>query len=67
MTNIPLLPESLETAVDWLMYKSYEHNRRLAPDRPVESWRKLYMYADEYERIYQKKLEDQNESVRTNQ
>ncbi len=59
------LPPSLETAVDWLMYKSYEHNRGLAPDRPVESWKKLYMYANEYEKIYQKQLENQNDIINT--
>ncbi|HDZ25430.1 hypothetical protein LCGC14_0457030 [marine sediment metagenome] len=63
--NDMTLPPALSTAVDWLMYKSYEHQRVLTPDRPAESWKKLYMYADEYEAIYQKTLEDQDESTDT--
>jgi hypothetical protein len=65
MDNMILPPQGCLDAVDWLMYKSYEHNRKLTPDRPAESWKKLYMYADEYEKIYQKKLENQNESIST--
>lgn len=45
-----------ETAVDWMMYKSYEYNRLRDLDRPAESWKKLYRDADEYEKILTEKL-----------
>lgn len=40
-------------AIDWLMYRSYEFNRDRSPSIEPERWRKLYLNADLYEKIYQ--------------
>ncbi len=45
----------LGISVDWLMYRSYEHNRDRSPDIEPERWRKLYFNAQDYEIIYQAK------------
>jgi hypothetical protein len=52
---------TLQTAIDWLIYKSYEHNRKLDPERSIESWEKIYREAETYEEIYQKKMGEKNE------
>lgn len=44
--------------VDWLMYKSYEHNRKNSPHISPESWRKIYYNAETYEKIYQSHLKE---------
>lgn len=48
--------------IDWLMYRSYEHNRTLSPHVPVESWRKIYYNADIYEKIYSQGVNHDNPS-----
>ena len=52
MSNLPLLSDTLHTAVDWLMYRSYEHNRDLSPEIPAEKWNKIYKDAEVYKTIY---------------
>ncbi len=59
MNDCMLPPKNSHPAVEWLMYRSYEHNRNLNPERSVESWEKLYLYAKDYEKIYQQRLENQ--------
>lgn len=39
--------------INWLMYKSYEFQRDNSPHIEAERWRKLYLYQEEYEKIYQ--------------
>lgn len=48
-------PLKSHQVIDWLMYRSYEHNRDRSPDIEPERWRKLYLYAAEYEKIYQER------------
>lgn len=45
--------DDTEQAVDWLMYRSYEHNRNLSPEVEPERWRKIYFNQETYEKIYQ--------------
>lgn len=49
------IEKQLGRAVDWLMYRSYEHNRDRSPDIEAERWRKIYINAQDYEIIYQAK------------
>jgi hypothetical protein len=49
--------DSCTIVVDWLIYRSYEWNRSRAPHIEPERWRKLYINAETYEKIYQKNLE----------
>jgi hypothetical protein len=39
--------------VDWLSYKSYEHNRLNSPHIPYYRWRKIYKDAIAFEEIFQ--------------
>ncbi len=50
MINYPSL--AVGTAIEWCMYKSYEANRLRSPHISYESWRKIYINADEYEKIF---------------
>ena len=54
MHNPPINFE--EKDVDHLMYKSYEAQRINAPHIEPELWRKLYVFAGEYEQIYQTRI-----------
>lgn len=46
-------------ALDHLMYASYAFNRDNAPYIKPESWRKVYINAEAYEKIYEKEKLDQ--------
>ena len=45
--------ENLKPVIDWLSYRSYEHNRVSNPHIPYYKWRKLYAQAIEFEEIYE--------------
>jgi hypothetical protein len=45
-------PLAIGSAIEWCMYKSYEANRLRDPHISPESWRKIYINADEYEKIF---------------
>lgn len=47
-----LVDDSL-ISVDWLMYRSYEFNRKRSPQIEPSRWKAIYIYADKYEKIYQ--------------
>lgn len=38
--------------VDWLTYKSYEHNRVRNPQIPYYKWRKIFKDAIQFEEIF---------------
>lgn len=61
-TEHQLYPDSIPSyyigEIDWLMYRSYEHNRDHSPHIPVDSWRKIYYNAEIYEKIYQGAVHD---------
>ncbi len=42
--------------IDWLSYKSYEHNRFNNPDIPYYKWRLLFTEAVLFEEIYDRNL-----------
>jgi len=50
----------VQLSIDWLTYRSYEHNRNRSPHISPERWRTLYYNAETYEKIYQshKNIED---------
>lgn len=59
----------LKPMVDWLTYRSYEHNRRSNPQTPYYKWRLLFKDAVQFEEIYEnymKKLGDKNEFPSSN-
>lgn len=39
--------------IDWLVYRSYEHNRLRRPDIPYFKWRKIYADAISFEEIFE--------------
>jgi hypothetical protein len=45
-----------ESIIDWLTYRSYEHNRLRAPHIPDYKWRRLYNDAILFESIYEENL-----------
>lgn len=49
-----------ELPLDFLMYRSYVHNREASPHVAPERWRALYIFAEEYEKIYQTRGKDES-------
>lgn len=39
--------------IDWLTYKSYEHNRARNPHIPAYKWRQLFKDAVQFEEIFE--------------
>jgi hypothetical protein len=48
--------QSFQPLVDWLTYRSYEHNRLRAPHVPYFKWRTLYPDAPQFEEIFNNNL-----------
>lgn len=46
--------------IDWLTYRSYEHNRMISPHVPYYKWRKLYSQAVVYEEIFENYLNNKS-------
>lgn len=46
----------MTSVIDWLTYKSYEHNRLRRPDIPYYKWRKLFKDAVKFEAIFSENL-----------
>lgn len=46
----------MTSVVDWLTYKSYEHNRIRRPDIAYYMWRKIYKDAVTFEDIFEENL-----------
>jgi len=44
--------EDEHLAVDWLMYRSYEAQRKRSPHIEPERWKALYIFAPVYEKIF---------------
>ncbi len=42
--------------IDWINYRSYEHNRRENPEIEYWRWRQIYKDAITFEEIYQQNL-----------
>lgn len=62
--------EEMRSIIDWLSYRSYEHNRMSSPHVPYYKWRKIYSQAIDYEEIYENYLKNTSkgqkyESIRT--
>ncbi len=49
--SIKLEEENL--CVNWLAYKSYEFQRDNAPSVSPIRWRKVYIFQQDYEKVYQ--------------
>ncbi len=47
--------------IDFLMYRSYEWNRRFKPDLDPKVFRKYYPDAELYEKIYEKNNQNNGE------
>jgi hypothetical protein len=47
---------SLQSTVNWLSYKSYEHQRLRRPDIPYFKWRKIYADAIVFEEIFDQNI-----------
>lgn len=51
--------------IDWLTYRSYEHNRLCNPHIPYYKWRKVYADAMKFEEIFDNNLKQiQKEGAR---
>jgi hypothetical protein len=50
--------DGIQLSIDWLTYRSYEHNRNRSPHISPESWRKIYYNAETYEKIYQSQIKN---------
>ncbi len=48
---IELSDETL--TINWLMYKSYEFQRDNAPNVSAERWQSVYLFQEDYEKVYQ--------------
>lgn len=48
-----MIIDDQEVKIDWLMYCSYEHNRKKSPHIPPQEWKKIYVNQEVYEKIYQ--------------
>jgi len=46
----------MTSVIDWLTYKSYEHNRLRRPDISYYRWRKIYKDAVQFEEIFEENL-----------
>lgn len=49
--EVELANETL--TINWLMYKSYEAQRENAPLVPAERWKSVYLFQEDYEKVYQ--------------
>ena len=53
MFEVTVQLEKEELEVNWLMYKSYEAQRKNAPNVEVHRWKRIYFHQSDYEKIYQ--------------
>ena len=48
------MTNEFKPVIDWLTYRSYEHNRKNNPHIPYYKWRKIYSDAVDFEDIYER-------------
>lgn len=53
MFEVTIQLEKEELEVNWLMYKSYEAQRNIAPNVEPHRWKRIYINQSDYEKVYQ--------------
>ncbi len=52
-----MILNDLKPSIDWLTYRSYEHNRKSNPEIAYYRWRSLFADAILFEEIYDRNYE----------